>query len=539
MRSRKWFFFVPVLVLLLIAIAFLVTCSVKQTTDPLSAANLKISESTSLHGSNGSPRSEYYFGETIFLSLDNLYPETQTLIRIRKDNSKDCSCKECVSTLLVATDRDGRIDDLEIWYNVGYDLDGNPVRADGNYTVQILQPSTTDPWIMYKIKFKILLSLPTTAYLQLTDAFGIYKGCGVLAGNDVFVQGGNLGANTEVHLYVVKDKNYYSSGDVYQDESGGAEVVKTSASGELLNSKIWPTASVIGAYDLVADVAPFGQFNIGDVIAKTTLAGLVVQAPPSGADILAEVACDANGNHKNEFAETEAIWASVNPLTRPADLPVLMDLCHSTIFISPHKSVWQKNDPLVHIETVGSLNAPIEALVEPTSGSLALTMVRGESKLGYRQPLRLWPGDYDMIVDVNNNFSYDPGVDILDGGPHVGLKIPGTPPAIKFIFFALPDFPIVANGKFLLRAVVLRGDHTPVTDAKVQFNIGRGTGSLDPKSGLTDEQGMTHTFLWGMQEAQWSIIRAVVTVDGVQYEARISVWGELCLAHNQGIIIGG
>lgn len=520
-----------------VAAGLFVSCGVKQTADPLSATNFKISESSSLHGGSGVTRSDYYYGETIYLTIDQLYPEWQTLVRVRKNGAKDCSCEECVSTMLVVTDKLGRIDDLEIWYTLGVDYNGNLLDVAGSYTVQILQTSQNNPWLSFKIPFTIIASPPVNPYMSVSNAAGQFRGNGVLSGQDVYTIGGSFAANTAMRIYVVKDKASYTAGDLYNDESGGFESATAAADGSVALAKIWPAATVLGAYDIVADIAPFGQYNVGDVVCAGKLAGLVIQLPSSPSDIIADVACDGFGNYKNIFTELEDVWAVVNPTVRPAELVTLDLLCHSTVYVSPHKAVWNKNDPLVHIETVGSMHSAIEVLVDPTSGSLGLTLVRGESKAGYRQPLRLWPGDYDMIVDVNNNSLYDPGIDILDGGPQVGFTVPGVTPPVILVFYALPDYQLM--DKTLMRAVVLRSDHTPVVGATVYFNVGKGPGQVAPTSGVTDSQGMTHTYFWGAEQGQWSIIRALVTVDGVQYVARISVWGDMCQTHNQGVVIGG
>ncbi len=529
------------LVLLLIAtLLFLVDCGVKQTSDPLSALNFKISESTNLHGASGESRHDFYIGETIRLTLDNLYPEWQTLIRVRRCGALNCSCAECVSAMTIATDRRGMIDDLEIWYNIGVNMPGYPTDVAGCYTVQILQTSQNNPWINFIIHFTVHDTPPPFRYLYQTDATGEFKGAGLITGNDVYVKGDHAPANTEARLYVIKDQQFYNVGDVYVDESGGYETITTSATGAIEQTKVWPLASVLGAYDLIADFAPFGQYNDGDIACKGFIPGLVVQEPQSFNDIITEIACDALGNYKNLFTDLESVWAHVNPLVQPRGLHELFGLCHGAIFVAPHKPVWNQNDRLTHVETIGSMHSGVHVLPGPTTGGIVNHMVRGQSMPGYRQPLRLWPGDYDMIVDLNGNGLYDKGQDLLDGGSQIGFSVVSTinpiPPDIKFIFHALPDYDIF--GSTVMRAIVLRSDHTPVVGVTVYFNVGKGPGQVNPTSAVTDAEGMATTVFSGAQDAVWSIVRAIVTVDGVQYVARISVWGDLCDTHNQGVVIG-
>ncbi len=535
MGLRRMFHAVVVVAFVLMMTVYL-SCGLKQTSDPLSATNFMISESSSLHDISGTERTNYYYGETIFLSLDKLYPEWQTLIRVSKNGVQNYNGDRYISSLVAVTDRLGRISNLEIWYNVGIDVNGQPADVAGQYTVHILQTSQNNPWKNFKIPFTVYNSVPPQAHVDVKRSDGSYLGNGALTGQDIYAQGGGFAPGTNVRLTIVRDQEIYNSGDLLVDESGGAEEIVVTAAGEVALTKIWSAAGLIGVYDLVADIPPFGQFNIGDVVQQSSLAGLIVQNAPSLTDIVMDIACDGNGIYQNMFSNLDALYAKANPLVRPSGLTAMGHVSHSGIFVSPHKSVWTSGDRLVHIETVGSMNSAVEALVDSSSGALALTLVRGAAKAGYREPLRLWAGDYDVIVDVNNNTLYDPGVDLLDGGSQVGFTIPGTPAAVKMIFYALPDLDL--SNHTPMRVVLLRGNGDPIVGATVAFNVGKGPGSVAPTSVITDSEGMATTFFTGAEEGQWSIIRALVTVDGVQYVARISVWGDLTYTHNQGIILG-
>jgi hypothetical protein len=520
----------------LLSMAFFVSCGLKQTSDPLSATNFNISEMSSLHDGSGVERTKYYYGETIYLTLDKLYPEWQTLIRVSKNGVTNYNGDRYISSIVAVSDVSGAIKNIELWYNVGIDVNGHPIDVAGNYTVQILQTSQNNPWKNFKIPFTVYNSVPPQAHLDASRADGTYIGNGVLIGQDVYVQGSGFGAGTPVQITIVKDQETYNSGDLLIDESGGVETITSSASGELALTKIWPTANLVGVYDLVADTAPFGQFNIGDVVCRTWLTGLIVQNPSSLNDIIMDIACDELGMYHNSFTRLDGIYALAKPLIRPSGLNTMGHVSHSGIYVSPHKSIWKKGDRLIHIETVGSMNSAVEAVIDTSSGALALTLVRGPSKSGYREPLRLWPGDYDMIVDINNNGTYDPGTDLLDGGTQIGFSIPGIPPDVKMIFYAMPDVDV--SNTTPLRVVLIRGTGEPIVGATVTFNVGKGYGSVAPASVITDAEGMATTYFTGAEPGQWSIVRALVTVDGIQYVARISIWGDLTYTHNQGVIIG-
>jgi hypothetical protein len=519
-----------------LSLTFLVSCGLKQTSDPLSATNFNISEMSSLHDGSGVERTNYYYGETIYLTLDKLYPEWQTLIRVSKNGVTSINGDRYLTSIVAVSDVSGTIKNIELWYNVGIDLHGHPADMAGSYTVQILQTSQNNPWKNFKIPFTVYNSVPPQAHVDAKRADGSYLGNGALLGQNVFAQGSGFVAGTQVHLAIVKDQEAYNSGDALVDESGGAEAVTITASGELPLTQIWPAANLIGAYDVIADTAPFGQFNIGDVVSRTLLTGLIVQNASSLNDIVMDIACDELGIIHNEFSRLDGIYAKAIPLIRPSGFATMGHVSHSGIYVSPHKSMWKAGDRLVHIETVGSMNSAVEAIIDTSSGALALTLVRGPSKPGYREPLRLWPGEYDMIVDINGNGVYDPGTDLLDGGSQIGFTIPGTPPAVKMIFYAMPDFDL--SNHTPMRAVLIRGNGEPIVGATVAFNVGKGYGSVAPASVVTDGEGMATTYFTGAESGQWSIIRALVTIDGIQYVARISIWGDLTYTHNQGIILG-
>lgn len=318
-------------------------------------------------------------------------------------------------------------------------------------------------------------------------------------------------------------------GDAIVDESGAVEVVTVGAGGTFANIAVWPVAAVVGNYNIVADVAPFGEYNEGDVISND----LVVQQPSSPIDIIADIACDEMGIHRNTFTELEALYAAVAPLVRPDTLNEQV-----AVYVVFHKDVWIDEDPMVCIETTGDLNMPSLCMADPFSANLDLTLIRSLAKVGYRNPLKLWPGNYDVIVDVGRNGVYDAGTDILDGGPQVGFNIPGTVPAVRLIGGADSNVLGRDSNQTNVWAQMVGADGLPIVGATVTFSVSQGPGSLSETTVVTNESGLAMTVFTGADYGHDSKIRIVVTVNGVQYVYVFSIWRSIPITHTQGILGG-
>lgn len=519
---------------MVVGVMLLLSCGTKQVDDPLSAEAFTISEMSALHGTTGEERDTFYRYETLYLTIEDLFPRWQTSVEIVQGDD----CYAVHDHMLVITDEEGRITDLPVWINIGVDENGNPVDESGSYAIRIVQASSKGTWNKFRIEFTVVNGLAPFAMVQPTNAAGVFNNGAALEGEDIYAGGNNLGAGAEVRLYVVDSGTMVQTGMLYSDVTGGFETVNADANGSLPNTLVW-TGATAGAYDVVADVAPFGEYNAGDAVTSIKSTGLTVQAPAGVADIVQDVACDITGSYLNQFDESDPVFAMVNPLIRPTEI-----LSPVAIYVTDHRDVWAEGDELTTVETVGSHTSPTICVTNPVSGSLALVQLRGEPKPQNRQPLNLWPGDYDVVIDMNMNGVYDPGIDVLDGGSQVGFTVtgdgvPGETPKVKFFFGSALDYDQAETGERRVFLLVTDGDGNPVVDAPVYFNVGRGPGSVDPTETMTDANGYAETFYSGSEYGQYSIIRTRVRVDNAWRQAWISVWGEIPCTHDQGILIGG
>lgn len=535
---------IVVLFTLVVASLFLVTCSTNEVSEPLGTTNFGQLELTALTNSSGLEKKDFYTYEDIFLSLEGLIPSEQTNIEVIR------GCDECLQSIkraVVVTDRDGKITNLPIFYHVGVDPIGRRVNMYGKYTVLVTQPPGENPWYRYEICFGIKDDISPDPQIHAFDERSLFKGKASLVGEDVFAMGWNIKTShvkyDSVKLLVVNDANEYNVGDMLVDVSGAIETVIPDGNGHISSTLIWPAAAATGSYDIVADVYPFGEYTEDDVVSDMRISGLVIQEAPGADHIVVDIATDMMGMVQNTFDELEPIWAKVDPDVRPADLRSwLLPLPHWVpVFVTPHKTLWEQDDQLVTVRTVGTHQMPAYVQMNERSGTIDLFRLRGETKIGYYHPLRLWPGDYDVIVDVNRNFLYDPGIDLLDGGPQVGFTVVSeadTMPKVRLINTASED--ILGRGSEpnpYLHGQLLDDENNPIVGVDVKFTVVLGPGYVDPIEDVTDEEGIATTRVYGIGY-EVTRVRTEAVVDGKLYYNLVSFYKTLPCNHDQGHSIG-
>jgi len=520
--------------LLVLAALILVTCTTNEVGDPLGVGNFSQTGLTSLTNSTGMEKTTFYTYETIMLSIEGLIPLEQTNIEVIQ------GCPECENSIkraVVVTDRDGKISNLPVWHHVGVDENGVRVDQTGEYTILITQPPKHDPWTRYEICFEVVNDISPDPQVHAADAAGVFKGQASLVGQDVYAMAFHVPAGA-AKLVVADAKAVYNIGDALADVSGGVENVTPAGDGSIAPTLVWAGAAATGSYDLIVDTAPFGEYNEGDVVSVPLAAGLVVQNPASAQDIIADIACDMSGVFVNTFDELDPLFARIDPTKRPADLLTWEDPIPSfvPVFVVPHKDVWSTGDRMVTIRTVGTHQMPSYVQMNPMSGSVGLFRLRGESKSGYYQPLRLWPGDYDVIVDVNRNRVYDAGIDMLDGGPQVGFSVTSQDlvPAVRLINTADEDMVGRPTNNPRLWAHLVRADNSPIAGITVKFSVVLGPGHVAPLTAVTAADGMAYTTVTGLGFSEMTRVRTEAVVDGELYYNVVSFFRTLPCTHDQG-----
>jgi hypothetical protein len=422
-----------------------------------------------------------------------------------------------------------------VWYCIGVAANGFPINEEGAYTIRIQQASKDKPWLIVAKNFTVSNTLGANPAVWASKSDGAFAFSTAPLGSAIYMTGAGFVPGSAVKLLVVLDKDVYYNGDILSDQTGNVEQVTVKADGTLPNTMVWASASA-GNYDVVADVAPFGEFGAGDAVSDGQLVGLVVQNAAAAADIIAEVACNSSGSYQNAFTCLDAIWAKSEPGQKPKNPSEL-----AALYVVVHKDTWKAGDALIDVETVSATEMAIQCLVNPVSGSLALTPLRGQGKTSDGQPIRLWPGSYDVVVDIGRNGKYDPGTDILDGGPQIGFTITcdEMTQSYKLIVSAESDFLDLNTNETNICALVIDKTGKPVPGASITFKNEEGYCAIAAATGTTDANGLYCTKLYNISTwGGWLLMKATAVVNGETLTERTSIWKEVPYTHNTGVVVG-
>jgi len=542
-------------VLLMALLAILLVAGCEKVGDPLTVSQFQLNRNVSLFSSGTGmiDRRVFYSYETIFFTFENLYPSEQTDVQIVR-----LSDGKILKRLLVFTDPDGVIRDLPIWYYITHDGPDETKAEDGKYVVHLLQPGITNPWLIYSICFEIRDELPPTPQIRVVDptvifkttASGIFAGSqflsgSVWAGGDVWLEGSKMGAHKNFKLLVVPDRDNWVIGDAFTDVTGFIETEKSDKSGDFPPVKIW-SGAVLGSYDVVADYEPYGVYNAGDVIQDPLIAGLIVQNHRPGGDLIQDIACDQFGNYKDVFDSLETVYARISSKWKPGLTSEFV-----TIYITPHKAVWKQGDPLVALSTVGTFEMPVSCLWNAYAGSFPVIKMHGLPLPNDPAPRKMWPGEYDVVIDVDRNYFYDPGIDILDGGVRPGFVVPGKVPPVRMGASGDLDFLGVREEDPNLVGWFRDEIHTSVwgvlvdslgnfyKNVPVKFKIIQGGGTLDRDQNITTVNGNTWSVFYGggITYGGYSIVQLTAEIGGKPYVRDVLILRKLPFQHTQGTIL--
>ncbi|MBN1318190.1 MAG: Ig-like domain-containing protein [Anaerolineales bacterium] len=524
---------------LLIVLLLAIGC--EQVKDPLIFTQFKVDQNVSMFSSaNGVDKRIFYTYENVVFSFENLYPNEQTDIQIIR-----LSDNNVIKRLLVFTDEYGAIKNLPIWYYNNF-LKPGELGGDHKFYVHLIQPGVTRPWIIYSIPFESRDQLPPTPQIRVTDMGGVFKGGTIYTGQGIYVEGSGFLIHQEIKLVVVDNSDAYNVGDPLTDVSNnGIQSMMVDRDGNFPPTLVFSSARP-GAYDVIADTEPFGVYNVGDVVNDPMFTGVVVQSPSIAGDIIQDIACDELGYYKNVFDSLETIYARVNSNFKPGYLQSEF----VSVYITPHKPVWKKDDPLISLRTVGTFEMPIHCLWNGWAGSFPPIRIHGRSLPDDPAPIKFWPGEYDMIIDVDRNDLYDPGIDILDGGSQPGFVVPGKVPPVRFGVCAEHDFlgryegdPLIWGYfrdqiKTKVWGVLVDSTGQLISQIPINFAITSGPGSLTNTTATTDINGSAYTTYSGGTWGSHAVVRLDATVFNRLYTKDVLILRKIPHTHNQGIIIG-
>lgn len=524
--------------LAVLVLALMTNC--EQVSDPLTLSQFQTASNATLYNAaTGVQNSVFYMYDNVLLTIQDLYPNEQTDVQIVRKSDGNI-----IKRMLVFTDENGVIKDLPVWYFNGYKKPGE-LAGSHKFIAHIEQPGVGREWKIFSIPFEARETLPSAPQLRIVDAAGNFVGASVVVGQPVYVEGSKCGVKKAIQVRLIYDKVSYTAGDPLTDVSdNGVESDNTEKNGSFEPTKICNTA-ILGAYDVVVDTEPFGVYNDGDVVTDLLFPGLLVQNPAGAADIIQDIACDAFGTYQNQFDSLATVYARVNAIVKPK-LPSEF----VNVFIAPHKALWQTGDALYSMRTVGTFEMPVQCLWNGYAGYLPLIRIHGGSLSSDPMPIKMWPGEYDVIIDVDRNYVYNPGTDILDGGSAgPGFTVPGKVPGIRFGASADNDFLGRTAGDPAIWGYFRDQVVTPVwgvvvdslgglvRDIPITFSIIDGPGSLSVPTATTGLNGAAFSVFTGATVGSATVVKLEATVKGKDYTKNVLIFRKIPWQHNQGIIV--
>ena len=293
----------------------------------------------------------------------------------------------------LTTDGDGRLKDAFLLFDVGQG-DVPP----GTYDVE-----TTGPGL--NVIEPIVIEPQTEPYVYTCDANGEMKNS--FAYTEIaYVAGGNFPQDETLYLWLLHDSSEYCDGDSFHGNqrppgASSPTIAVTDANGNLPITQFmtFGVALDLGTgLDIIADFAPFEVFDKAtDAVDGHGVVGLTYQGDDVGSDVDSELACKWGGIYAESFAPDEDVYLKINPPLRYT-LPVRM----VDKYVCDHKDEWQDGDALVDV-----------------SGGNETDGVQSGCTNEYTVlvfPAPLPSGDYDVILDINQDGLYTRGLDIVDGG---------------------------------------------------------------------------------------------------------------------------
>jgi len=552
---------------LLLAMIFIVSCGLNQVEDPLKITGFTSSQIFTLSNQNDEVRTTFMHFETVFLDIRDLFEREQTninIIRVADDM--------VIKRLVVVTDKDGVIEELPIWEEIGVQENGHIVDEGGHYLIQIIQPPRQEVdenfnpvgdevWTNLIIPFSVtsLEEGALSPHLWAVNADGSFHGQNYDHYEPVYGAVSGMDPGTVVHFIVTPHKwvcdnpgDYYQIGEAYDIvyPPGNPKTAVVGVDGTIGAKTFWYRAED-GEYDLVVDTAPFGEYNETDLVSDPLKPHIIVQDPSRDDHIVLDMSMDEYHCYKDCFDSLEAVYIQAIPHRQPVLFNKWMENYSNwvPVYIMQHRDEWFLGDKLINIPNVGDNQMPIWVQADPYTGWVKKVMLRPNAKPNFMYPWRLWHGCYDIIVDINRDGYYTPGTDLLDGGPQVGFYIepcdcePGDDMVCQIIGSASSN--MIGRDEFNTTVdvcVMLIDDkNNPIADVPVNFSLPRGPGMLSATMAMTDANGFACVQFSGGEYGVESRIREetgeIEEICDPMYTT-ITVRPFIPESHGQGVILG-
>lgn len=256
--------------------------------------------------------------------------------------------------------------------------------------------------------------------VQCVDSLGGVAKASFLAAENVFAKvdknAGSL-ADGAYGVYVLSDlQKPLADGGLISGTPATVTLVGGTGSVDLGAAVNYP----VGGYDVVVDINGNGIFNQGtDLISRHNrlLPCFAVQGPSAGA--VQQIASDKNGNKREIFdpnadvAAIRDIQAFVTPTERSAvTTPGAVDT-----YLVAHQAAWANGNPLVD----ASSGAKVSPVQNDNNSEAPWVLVPYVSLAGLGGTTC-----YDVVIDTNQNGTFEVGTDFVDNEDHLGINSCGV-----------------------------------------------------------------------------------------------------------------
>lgn len=340
--------------------------------------------------------------DPVMMTMVGLTANTRHVITIANPSSVDITP---AGGFVATSDVDGELNKAVIVQNM------DSAAELGDYTVSVATEAA--PGTVLQTLTYTLVDRPR---VQCASDAGGTPQASFTTGQNVFAyvdQGAGTIADGDYNVYVISDvQKPLADGGLI---SGTAQTITVAGGTGSLDLG----THAIGGYDVVVDINADGIFNQGsDLISRHNrlLPCFAVQGAGGGV-LVEQIASDKNGNKREIFdananvgskAEIRDVQAYLTPTQRSSSSqPYDVDT-----YIVAHQANWAGGEPLTDV-TGGTESSPVQDF----TNNEAPWLVWSHSGLA--------PGCYDVVIDTNQNGTFDAGIDYVDNEDHLGNNICG------------------------------------------------------------------------------------------------------------------
>ncbi|MEM7244583.1 MAG: hypothetical protein AAF533_04530 [Acidobacteriota bacterium] len=282
-----------------------------------------------------------------------------------------------------------------------------------SYTLRVEQ----DGRPVHSVEFDVA-SRVSRPMLRATDASGCHKTGFLIDEEGAWVTGRGFPAGSFVRLWVVEERSDWTEDVELVDVSGQfldePPLLELAEDQTTFHHLIWPAELARpGAHDIVAEILlpdDRGRLRLIErVIAYKSFTGLVWQYSQFQQQALEmEIAGTVNSplTYKSTFLPDENVFVGVDPAIQPSFIGQTAD-----IYIVDHKTQaqWMIDDTLTDV--TGNVE------------TVTIHFVCGNCWKTLAWPANLTQGEYDVVMDFDQDGKYTNGTDLIDSLNAVGFTV--------------------------------------------------------------------------------------------------------------------